>query len=95
LRFFTDVWKQKESSRQEEPDQVGCVIDSAALLDLWTEENVEDQIRTQGYLRARTPKQLIHDLGTNLGLGGIDYALTGAGGRHPRRTQAHGAPQDR
>jgi hypothetical protein len=56
------------------------VIDSAALLDLWTEESVVDPIRTLGYLLARTPKQLIYDLGSNLGLTGIDYALTGAAG---------------
>jgi hypothetical protein len=62
------------------PSRVRRVIDPAALLDLWTEENVEDPLRTLGYLLARTPKQLIYDLGTNLGLSGIDYALTGAAG---------------
>lgn len=60
-------------------NRVRRVINPTALLDLWAEENVERPIRTLGYLLAQTPRQLIKELGGNLGRSGIDYALTGAG----------------
>ena len=76
------VWKQKESSRREGPDQVGCAASSTRprCSTCGPRRTSRIQIRTLGYLLARTPKQLIYDLGTNLGLSGIDYALTGAAG---------------
>jgi hypothetical protein len=59
-------------------NRVRRVTNPTALLDLWAEENVERPRRTLGYLLVQTPQQLIEKLGTNLGRGGIDYALTGA-----------------
>ncbi|MGH9890852.1 MAG: hypothetical protein ACREA0_02470 [bacterium] len=60
------------------PKRVRRLRNAKALLDLWAEENEERPTRTLGYLLAPTPKQLVSDLGRNLDLGGIDYALTGA-----------------
>ena len=60
------------------PKRVRRVTNPIALLDLCTEENVEQPTRTLGHLLAQTPQQLIRALGTNLGRSGIDYALTGA-----------------
>ncbi|MGZ5213966.1 MAG: helix-turn-helix domain-containing protein [Actinomycetota bacterium] len=59
-------------------NRVRRVTNPGALLDLWTEENVERPRRTLAHLLAQTPQQLIKALGTNLGRAGIDYALTGA-----------------
>lgn len=60
------------------PNRMRRVIDATALLDLWAEENVDRPTRTLGYLLAQTPRQLIKEVGRNLGRSGIDYALTGA-----------------
>ncbi|MGB7587081.1 MAG: hypothetical protein WBM00_00055 [Solirubrobacterales bacterium] len=60
------------------PQRVRRVTNPGALLDLWAEENVDRPARTLGYLLAQTPQRLITKLGTNLGGGGIDYAVTGA-----------------
>jgi len=60
------------------PNRVRHLTNATALLDLWTEENVDRPRRTLGYLLAQTPQQLIKEAGRNLGRGGIDYALTGA-----------------
>lgn len=62
------------------PKRVRRVTNPTALLDLWAEEQVDRPVRTPGHLLARTPQQLIEQLGTNLGHAGIDYALTGAAG---------------
>lgn len=60
------------------PGRVRRVANPAGLLDLWAEENIERPVRTLGHLLAQTPRQLIDELGANLGRSGIDYALTGA-----------------
>lgn len=62
------------------PSRVRRVVNAAALLDLWAEENIERPTRTLGYLLAQTPRQLINEVGTNLSRAGIDYALTGPSG---------------
>lgn len=62
------------------PKRVRRVVDSAALLDLWAEEQTEQPTRTHAYLLAPTPQKLVRELGANLGQAGIDYALTGAAG---------------
>lgn len=54
------------------------VTNPTALLDLWAEESVERPTRTLGYLLAQTPRQLIKELGGNLGRSDVNYALTGA-----------------
>ncbi len=59
-------------------NRVRRVTNPTALLDLWAEENVERPTRTIGHLLAQTPRQLIKEVGANLGRGGVDYALTGA-----------------
>ena len=59
-------------------NRVRRVTNPTALLDLWAEENVERPTGTIGYLLAQTPRQLIKQLGDNLGRSGVDYALTGA-----------------
>jgi transposase len=59
-------------------NRVRHVTNPTALLDLWAEEKADRPRRTLAYLLAQTPQQLIEELGTNLGRGGIDYALTGA-----------------
>jgi len=60
------------------PQRVRRITNPTALLDLWTEEQVERPRRTLGHLLPQTPQQLIQQLATNLGRVGIDYALTGA-----------------
>lgn len=60
------------------PHRTRRVADPTALLDLWTEENVDKPIRTRGYLLAQTPQQLINQLGEGLSDANIDHALTGA-----------------
>jgi hypothetical protein len=62
------------------PRRVRRITNPTALLDLWVEENVERPTRTLGHMLAQTPRQLITQLGTNLGDAGIDYALTGPAG---------------
>ena len=59
-------------------NRVRRVTNPGALLDLWTEENVERPRRILAHLLAQTPQQLIKALGANLGRAGIDHALTGA-----------------
>jgi hypothetical protein len=61
-------------------DRVRRVTNPAALLDLWAEENVDRPLRTLAHVLARTPKQLLNELGGNLTRGHVDYALTGAAG---------------
>lgn len=60
------------------PNRVRRVTNSAALLDLWAEECVEQPTRTFGHYLAQTPQQLIKELCTNLRVAEIEYALTGA-----------------
>ena len=60
------------------PQRVRRIVNRAALLDLWAEEQLERPRRTLGHLLAQTPQQLIQQLTINLGRAGIDYALTGA-----------------
>lgn len=59
-------------------DRLRRVTNPTALLDLWAEESVERPTRTLGYLLAQTPRQLIKELGGNLGRSDVNYALTGA-----------------
>jgi len=59
-------------------NRVRRVADPTALLDLWAEETADRPTRTPAYLLAQTPRQLIRDLGDNLGGAGIEHALTGA-----------------
>lgn len=59
-------------------NRVRRLANPAALLDLWAEESTDRSTRTLGYLLAQSPRQLISELGRNLGRNGIDYALTGA-----------------
>ncbi len=66
------------STKGAGPHRTRHVTDPAALLDLWTEENVDQPVRTRGYLLAQTPRQLITGLGERLDGAGIDYALTGS-----------------
>ncbi|MGH7813779.1 MAG: hypothetical protein ACREQI_07215 [Candidatus Binataceae bacterium] len=60
------------------PNRMRRVTNPTALLDLYAEENVAPPIQTQGFLLAQTPTELIDRLATNLGRGGIEYAVTGA-----------------
>jgi hypothetical protein len=60
------------------PNRVRTLTNPAALLDLWAEENVEGAIRTEAYVLAQTPRQVVDRVGSNLGRANIDYALTGA-----------------
>jgi hypothetical protein len=62
------------------PRRVRRLVNPAALLDLWAEEQADRTRRTFGYLLAQTPQQLIDRVGANLELNEIDYALTGAAG---------------
>jgi hypothetical protein len=59
-------------------NRVRRVTNPTALLDLWAEENVERPNRTLGHFLAQSPRQLIREVGANLGRSGVDYALTGA-----------------
>ena len=61
------------------PHRVRRVVDPAALLDLWAEENADRPARTPAYLLARSPRQLIAELEAGLDRNGISHALTGAG----------------
>ena len=62
------------------PKRVRRVANPTALLDLWAEEQDDRPARTLGHSLAQTPRQLIDQLGINLGRAGIEYALTGAAG---------------
>jgi hypothetical protein len=62
------------------PRRVRRVVDPTALLDLWAEESSERPTRTPAYLLAQTPRQLVNEVGSNLGRAGIEYALTGSAG---------------
>jgi hypothetical protein len=58
--------------------RVRHVTQPGALLDLWSEETAERPVRTPAHLLARTPKQLVEQLGANLERNDVAYALTGA-----------------
>lgn len=60
------------------PTRIRRVTNPTALLDLWTEENVDRPTRTFTHLLAQTPRQLVEEVGGRLGRGRIDYAITGA-----------------
>ncbi len=60
------------------PQRVRRLVDPTALLDLWAEENVDRPRRTLGYALARSPQQLVHDLGRGLEAHNIVHAVTGA-----------------
>jgi hypothetical protein len=60
------------------PKRVRRVVRATALLDLWAEENLDRPTRTLAHLLAQNPRQLMADLGANLGRRGLQYALTGA-----------------
>jgi hypothetical protein len=61
------------------PNRTRHLENPSALLDLWAEEDEERVIRTPAYVLARTPEQLLKQLGTRLTEGNIEYAITGAG----------------
>lgn len=60
------------------PNRVRTLTNPAALLDLWAEENMERATRTEAFVLAQTPRQVVDKVGRNLGRAKIDYALTGA-----------------
>jgi hypothetical protein len=60
------------------PRRVRRLIDPAALLDLWAEEDTYQPTRIRAYRLAQSPRQLIEELGSSLDRGGVSYALTGA-----------------
>lgn len=61
------------------PNRTRHLENPGALLDFWAEEDEERAVRTPAYALARTPDQLIKQLGTRLAEGHIEYAITGAG----------------
>jgi hypothetical protein len=60
------------------PQRVRRIVNRAALLDLWAEEQLERPRRTLGHVLAQTPQKLVQQLATELGRVEIAYALTGA-----------------
>jgi hypothetical protein len=60
------------------PKTVRRVVDPAALLDLWAEEERSRPTRTPGFVLAQTPRQLIEKVATGLERAEVDHALTGA-----------------
>lgn len=60
------------------PKKTRQVIDPRALLDLWVEEEKDKPTRSQGFVLAQTPRQLIEKVGVALQEAKIDHALTGA-----------------
>jgi hypothetical protein len=58
-------------------NRVRRVTDPTALLDLWTEENIQKEARVLGYALAQTPQQLVRALGGRLQAADIAYAYTG------------------
>lgn len=60
------------------PQRVRRLTNPTALLDLWAEENVDRPRRTAGYALARSPQELVRDLGRGLTTRSITYAVTGA-----------------
>lgn len=61
------------------PNRTRHLENPSALLDLWVEEDETRVLRTPAYVLARTPEQLVKQLGTRLAEGHIEYAVTGAG----------------
>lgn len=59
------------------PARVRHVVDAAALLDLWAEEQADKPRRTRAYLLGQTPSQVAEQLCVGLDDAGIDHALTG------------------
>lgn len=62
------------------PKRTRRVVQPAALLDLWVEEQAEAIIWTPGYLLAQTPGQVVERLCDGLADADIPHALTGAAG---------------
>jgi hypothetical protein len=60
------------------PQRVRRLTNPTALLDLWAEENVDRPRRTAGYALARTPQELVRELGRGLDARGLTHAVTGA-----------------
>jgi hypothetical protein len=60
------------------PKKIRRVVDPRALLDLWVEEEKSKPTRSQGFVLAQTPRQLIEKVGVALQEAEIDHALTGA-----------------
>ncbi len=61
------------------PARVRRVVNPTALLDLWTEENVDRAVeRTTAFRLARTPKELVVAVAERLGKADITYAVTRA-----------------
>lgn len=59
------------------PARVRHVVDAAALLDLWAEEQADKPRRTRAYLLGQTPAIVAEQLSDGLEDAGIDHALTG------------------
>jgi hypothetical protein len=61
------------------PKRVRNVVDPTALLDLWTEENVDRAVRRKrAYRLARDPRELVDAVGAGFDAAGIVHAVTGA-----------------
>ncbi|MGC8473305.1 MAG: hypothetical protein ACP5PW_02710 [Candidatus Dormibacteria bacterium] len=59
------------------PRRTRQVVNAAALLDLWAEENVDLAVeRTMAFRLARTPEELVAVVGESLGKAHVRYALT-------------------
>ncbi len=61
------------------PNRTRHLENPSAMLDLWAEEDEERAVRMPAYVLARTPEQLLKQLGARLAEGHIEYAITGAG----------------
>lgn len=62
------------------PNRLRRIRNAGGLLDLWNEEQTDRPKRTLAYLLARSPQQLLDELGTSLDEAGVPYALTGMAG---------------
>lgn len=61
------------------PARVRRLVNATALLDLWTEENVDRSVeRTMAFRLARSPKELVTAVAERLGKADITYAVTRA-----------------
>ncbi|CAN5909479.1 hypothetical protein BH23ACT10_BH23ACT10_20750 [soil metagenome] len=59
------------------PSRVRHVVNAAALLELWAEEQQDKPRRTRAHLLGQTPSLVAEQLCAGLDDAGIDYALTG------------------
>jgi DNA-binding Lrp family transcriptional regulator len=66
------------AARGAGPNKTRRLMDPAALLDLWTEEQRDRPSRYPAFMLAQTTDQLISSLCDGLEASAVDYALTGA-----------------